>query len=180
MKQKFTLSNEQQQLVADNHDLIYSFLHLHNLPVDEWYDIAAIGICQAAYLYNTEKGKFTTYAYAAMWGEVLHALKRKKNLSAVPEEMISSLDVPVDDEMSNSYNIVDTIDSGWDTEDEIVAKIMYKNFYDKQFKSSKHLMDLFETGMSSEEVAQAHNTSKSNVNMTRKRLREKYKQFCCV
>ena len=42
------LNDEQRKLVADNHNLIYQYLIDNNLPQDEYYDIAAIGLCKAA------------------------------------------------------------------------------------------------------------------------------------
>jgi hypothetical protein len=68
--QKFYLTKEQSQMVADNHNLIYSFLQKHNLPAnDDNYSIAAIGLCKAALHYIPEKGTFSTIAYYSMSSE---------------------------------------------------------------------------------------------------------------
>ena len=50
------LNDEQRKLVADNHNLIYQYLIDNNLPQDEYYDIAAIGVCKAAMGYDASKG----------------------------------------------------------------------------------------------------------------------------
>ena len=54
------LNDEQRKLVADNHNLIYQYLIDNNLPQDEYYDIAAIGLCKAALKYDTAKGACST------------------------------------------------------------------------------------------------------------------------
>ena len=48
------MTRESQRLVEDNHNLIYKFLRNHNLE-DDWYDVAAIGLCKAANNYNSDK-----------------------------------------------------------------------------------------------------------------------------
>lgn len=75
------LTVEQQQLAADNHNLIYSFLKKYHLPVEDWYDIAAIGLCKAAATYNRARGSFATHAYQCMYNDALkndHYQHRKK------------------------------------------------------------------------------------------------------
>lgn len=65
------LTPAQQQLVEDNHNLIYGFLREYNLSQDEYYDLAAIGLCKAAQSFNSNrKSKFSYYAYLVMLTEV--------------------------------------------------------------------------------------------------------------
>lgn len=64
------LTDQQRQLVADNHNLIYAYLHSKHLPVDDFYDLAAVGLCRAALAYDPARGKFSTLAYKAMSNEV--------------------------------------------------------------------------------------------------------------
>jgi RNA polymerase sigma factor (sigma-70 family) len=66
-----TLTPEQQKLVEDNHSLIYQFLHKLNLDIEEFYGIAAIGLCKAALSYKESwKIKFSTHAYYVMNAEI--------------------------------------------------------------------------------------------------------------
>lgn len=55
-----------QTLVEENHRLIWGFLHKHYLD-EEWWDLGAIGLCQAARSYDPERGAFGTYAYRCMY-----------------------------------------------------------------------------------------------------------------
>lgn len=76
----FKLTKEQQQLVEDNHNLIYSYLHKRHLPIDSTFDFygdAALGLCTAAHMYNPSLGfKFSVIAYKAMETEINNSLKR--------------------------------------------------------------------------------------------------------
>ena len=48
------MTEKQKQLVVDNHNLIYSFLHKHGFDEEEFYDLAAIGLCKAAKSYKDD------------------------------------------------------------------------------------------------------------------------------
>lgn len=71
------LNDMQKKMVEDNHNLIYSFLAKHNLSVEEWYDVAAIGLCKAAQSYDGS-AKFNTLAYKVMFNEVCKVFRHKK------------------------------------------------------------------------------------------------------
>lgn len=87
------LTDEQRKLVEDNEHLIYGFIHKYNLPVDEFYDLCAIGLCEAARKYNIKKGAFSTYAYMWMLSRV-DGHRRKASHQVAPS---LSLDQPVKD-----------------------------------------------------------------------------------
>ena len=71
MKKQLILTQQQQQLVEDNHKLIYFYLYRNSLSVDEFYDVAAIGLCKAAITYNGQT-KFSTYAYSCIKCEIFN------------------------------------------------------------------------------------------------------------
>lgn len=60
------LDGREREFAEKNHNLIYSFLRKHNLSVEEWYGIVAIGYIQAVKKYNLSKGRFSTFAYLCM------------------------------------------------------------------------------------------------------------------
>ena len=61
----FTLTDEERELVTNNHNLIYSYLNKFHLT-DDYYDLCAIGLCRAAHFYKPENGKFSVYAFVCM------------------------------------------------------------------------------------------------------------------
>lgn len=61
----FTLTDEERDLVTNNHNLIYSYLHKYKLS-DDYYDLCALGLCRAAHFYEPERGKFSSFAFLCM------------------------------------------------------------------------------------------------------------------
>ena len=82
------MTDEQRKLIEDNHNLIYSFLYKYHLEVNEYYDLAAIGLCKAAMTYDSEKASFYTYAYKCMFTSVFSEIRCKYSGNRIPEEQI--------------------------------------------------------------------------------------------
>lgn len=55
------LSDEQRQIVEDNHNLIYWYCNLKNLDLEEWYDLLCIELCFTVMKYDPEKGSLSNY-----------------------------------------------------------------------------------------------------------------------
>lgn len=55
------LTEQQSQIVSDNHDLIYWYIHKNRLSVDEWYDIFALELCYAVLTHNPSRGSLSNY-----------------------------------------------------------------------------------------------------------------------
>jgi len=70
------LTAEQAKLAADNHNLIYYVLNLCSLSAEEYYDIAAIGLCQAAIAYKD--GAFSTLACVSIKHEIFKEITKQK------------------------------------------------------------------------------------------------------
>lgn len=67
------LTAKQKKLVEDNMALIFFTLKKYNYPVDEFYDLGAIGLCKAAAKYDPEKGAaFSSYAVQSIRNELSH------------------------------------------------------------------------------------------------------------
>lgn len=65
------LNAEQQRLVEENHNLIYWFINKMRLSLEDYYGVVAIGLCKAAYSYDSSRGcAFSTHAHWAMLGEL--------------------------------------------------------------------------------------------------------------
>lgn len=71
------LTDEQRKLAEDNHNLIYFVLHKNNWSIDEYYDVAAIGLCRAAQTYAPDKGAFSAYSVKVITNQVLMELRRE-------------------------------------------------------------------------------------------------------
>ena len=64
------LTEDQRSFAAENHDLIYRFLHWKGWAVGEYYDIAALGYLSAVWRYHTvpelRQYAFSTVAWRSM------------------------------------------------------------------------------------------------------------------
>lgn len=72
------LTDEQRDMIENNHDLIYGFLKKYNLGFEEWYFESAEGLCDAALTFDETKGKFSTYAFHCMSSRVFKKLDHEK------------------------------------------------------------------------------------------------------
>lgn len=99
------LTPEQQKLVADNHNLIYSFAYKYKIDVGEYYDVLALGLCKAAMYHDGISGKFSTLAYRSMrtvyMDEIVTHDKRSKRGGNKKTEYYE--DFIFDDESNGKY-----------------------------------------------------------------------------
>lgn len=87
------LTEKQRTLVEKNHGLIFAYLRRHALSMDDYYDICALGLCQAAQTYSPERGKFTTLAFSCMKHEIIRSFREvKREPPTVSVETIVSED----------------------------------------------------------------------------------------
>jgi RNA polymerase sigma factor (sigma-70 family) len=88
------LTDEQRRVVADNHNLIYDMLNRNNWSIDEYYDVAAIGLCRAAVGFDPAKGfTFSTYAGKVIINAVL--CEQRKSMTAMRQGVTVSFDDPI-------------------------------------------------------------------------------------
>lgn len=172
------LTSVQQKLVEDNHNLIYGVAHKNKINLDEYYDVLAIGLCKAAMQYDESKGQFSTFAYQTMLSEYLGVLRHNKIKSAVPENMIVSMNVKIDNESETPISLVDTIPSCDDTETSITLKDYLEFLYSKlDRQQDKDIFMLLAGGMSQTEIAESFGVSRQRVGQMLNRIRKKLEKF---
>lgn len=89
-----TLTKEQQDCVADNHNLIYWYINLKHLDTNEWYDLLAIELCYSVVKYNSEKGSLSNYFKMRADNLVRKEYSKsqlKKNKTAPPLEFFDDI-----------------------------------------------------------------------------------------
>lgn len=69
-------------MVEDNHNLIYWYINMKHLDVDEWYDLFAIELCKTIISFDETKGSLSNY-YKIRCDNLFHKecnkLKLQKN-----------------------------------------------------------------------------------------------------
>lgn len=86
------LNEHSKKLIKENHNLIYGFLRDYDLDIDEYYSIAAIGLCNAANSYNNQESKFSSYAYFCMRNEVLKEIRTQNYKKRLINKKVISYD----------------------------------------------------------------------------------------
>ena len=85
-----------QELIEQNHNLIWEYLHRNHLSED-YYGDAAIGLCKAAKYYDSSKGAFSTLAFKCMSNECRGAIRNNINASKIKTISLESSVCDFDD-----------------------------------------------------------------------------------
>jgi DNA-directed RNA polymerase specialized sigma subunit len=70
------LNEKQKSLVEENYNLTYKYAKDHKLDIEEFSGLLSIGLCKAALNYDSDKTKFSTFAYRCMGNEVSNYLRK--------------------------------------------------------------------------------------------------------
>lgn len=89
------LTDEQKKFAAENHGMIFAFLHDAGLPVDEFYGAAAIGFLRAVNKYYERSDllcySFSTIAWKNMRSESSNYQKRLRRIQKADAELCDSI-----------------------------------------------------------------------------------------
>ena len=108
-KMERCLSPEQQKLVEDNHNLIYSFAHSRRLKLEQYYDVLAICLCNAACDYEKNKGEFSTLAYKYMENGVRNEINLQNLKRTEKDKTLLYFDAPISNSGEEGMSYFDTV-----------------------------------------------------------------------
>lgn len=168
------LSKEQQELVLNNHNLVYSCLKSYNLGLDEFYDVAVCGLCKAALTYNESKDtKFSTYAYVVIGNELKMELRRINNRKKCESDVSlnSLVETPNDD---GGIELIDLITDDYDFETVVDIKIDSIKILDILNTTELRIMTLLLDGYNGTEISKKLNISRTYIYRVISRIYDKY------
>lgn len=150
-----SLNDERKEFVAQNHNLIYAFLHANKLSVEDWYDIAAIGLCKAALSYDTSKSRFSTYAYKCMWNEVKIEIRKQNAIRRADDNAVLHYDAMFAcNEDGDECNYLSLIpDTKRDTGKQAVVRIALYELLGKLSDRERDVIHLLSMGYRQKDVA---------------------------
>lgn len=167
-----TLNKEQQELVEKNHNLIYEFAKNKGLAIDEYYDILAIGLCQAASAYDENRGRFSTIAYHSMNNILKQHYRHISRQRAIPENKIVSYNAQAGDEdIDKSY--IDAIADDCCVQDTVISNITTERIVDTLNDKEKMIAKLFMEGMTHSEISVKLGCSRQNITYYAQQMRKK-------
>ena len=172
------LTNEQKKLVEDNVPLAHFIAHRVNHPHIEYEDavqLALLGFCKAARLYDPKKSKFTTLATLAAKHTIQMEERKYRNEVAKALYCGRSLDSDIFEQDFGCYPLHETIpDPRQDTYKQAEAKIALERV--DSFMRSLNNRDraVFNyhvlSGMTQQEIADRTGLSQSYVSRVIRRL----------
>lgn len=170
---KGQLTDEQRELVTKNHNLIYAFANKRNLPIEDYYDTLAIGLCKAAKVFDQNKGNFSTIAFHCMQGELYTQWSATQKKSAIPNHLVLSYDAPqITWDSDNQNNILENIPDN-NAHDSMTYAIMTSELIDKLTVKEKMIVHLLKCGLTHNEIADRFNCRRQNVTYYVKQIRKK-------
>lgn len=172
--------NELDYFITQNHNLIYSFLRHHNLNIEDYYDIAAIGLVKAAQTFQEEKSsKFSSYAYFVMWNEIKNEWRKETVQKREEEKYLFHYNTSKKNndgkEINDGLNCIPDI--RYNVENETITKIVLKNFFDKiKNEKEKKILCKFISGYKQREIAEEFNVTPSNISRIINKLLKQLKK----
>ena len=166
------LTEEQKKLVEENHSLIYWFAKKYHIPIEDYYDVLAQGLCMAAYHYDPSKCSFSTYAYLCMNTEMHVEYRKTLRKSEIPQGNIFHYE--------NAWQLSDLIPTNEKTENKVIDKISYENLTsllnDILNDKDKEVLNYILNGLTMREIAKIEGTSHQAIHNRMKKIRDKVKK----
>lgn len=169
------LTKVQQQLVTDNHSLIYGYADKHKLDLDEFYGILALALCKAAQHFDESKGKFSTVVYTCMGNAVRNYYKAKENKSKLPLVYLDADYTDNDSENELLSNVITSFELQPDQEVEgnVIGQILLAMLSDKE----REIVEDRLKGMTEKQIAQKMGCTHQNVHSWINKIRKKWTKF---
>lgn len=156
--------------------MIYSFLYKYHLDVEEWYDIAAIGLCKAANTYNNDKSRFSTYAYKCMYTTIIMEKRKENAMRTIPQNQIVYYENQVNESSkdNDTSTFLNYIPSKQDIENETISALSLENIENELVGNKKKVFLLLREGYTQCEISKIIGISKQRVSKIKQEITEKY------
>lgn len=175
------LTEEQRQLVTQWHGLIISFAIENKISYDEWYDVLAIALCNAARIYDSGKGyAFQTLAFECM----RHAMRRQWKIPtlkrSIPRELLCSYNTEVVGRHGHTTELIETIDSPYNQQRLDVTAVEVKQFRDSLSELHRFVFDSLMEGRKEVEIAKEIGYTKGGVSFIRQKIKQQWRDYCAA
>ena len=167
------MTEEQQKLVEQNHNLIYFYLHKYHYSIEEFYDVAAIGLCKAAIHYDGNISAFSTFALKCIHNEVMCTIRSAKATHRIPESKIDSLSQQTyneDDKLKLEGLLSDVVD----VEDEAVVNAAFEKFWDSISEEDREILRLVSEGYTQKDIGSRLGTCQVTVSRRIEKLKNAF------
>lgn len=165
------MTDEQKKLVEENHALIYQVIRDMGLPIEEYYDLGAIGLCKAAIHYKSDKTSFSTFAYTCIKNEIMYDYRTRKYKKRAMNEWLISYETKVrSKDGAEDLTLFDQLKSDVSVENEALSHVMYTELIDQLGKTDSKVIPLFRLGLKQREIAEIMGVTQANISRVRRRI----------
>lgn len=139
--------------------------------MEDYYDLAAIGLCKAGSKFDINKSKFSTYAYRCMFTTVFKEIRDKKAEKRIQDHQITYYQAGFDDSNGgDTSTFMNYIPSKENVENSVLLKIMFKEYVNRLKERDKQIFILFSEGYKQGEIGRIVGCSQAQVSRVRKKL----------
>lgn len=146
------------------------------MDVEEWYDLAAIGLCKAANTYNNDKSGFSTYAYKCMYTTIIMEKRKENAMCRIPQNQIFYYGNQVSEESkdNDTSTFLNYMSSKQDIKNETISALSLENIENKLNGNKKKVFLLLREGYTQCEISKIIGISKQRVSKIKHEIAEKY------
>lgn len=151
--------------------MIYTFLQKYQLSVEDYYGLAAIGLCKAGSKFDGSKSKFSTYAYKCMFTTVFTEIRDRKAEKRIPDHQLLYYQAEFDDSNGgDASTFMNYIPSKENVEESVLSEIIFDEYMSKLKDRDKQIFILFSEGYKQGEIGKIVGCSQAQVSRVRKKL----------
>lgn len=150
--------------------MIYTFLQKYHLSIEDYYDLAAIGLCKAGSKFDGSKSKFSTYAYRCMFTTVFTEIRDKKAGKRIPDHQIVYYQAEMKNDDGDTNTFMNYIPSKENVEENVFSEIILEEYLSKLKDRDKQIFILFSKGYKQGEIGKIVGCSQAQVSRVRQKL----------
>lgn len=169
------LNEEQRELAAQNHNLIYSFAHSHYLDLEEFYDILAIALCIAAREFDPNRGcKFSSYAYRVMTVAVCKYFRDINAASRIPIGSIRSINEEIVNHEGAKTELIEVLEGDFFTTYIDETTVHVQRFLETLNVNEKYIVFGLLNGYREQDLARYLHYTRANISRIKVAIARKY------
>lgn len=172
------MTSETKELVTENHNLIFHFLNKRNMSMEEWYDVLAIALCNAAETFDENKSKFATYALKCMSYAVCKELQLQEHLNRKINKTTYSYEEKIKGELFNrdDATVQSILPNTFNTEIEAITNVIFLDCYNQLCNRDREIISMLADGYNMKEIGRKFGITSEAVRLIKIKFRQMLKR----
>lgn len=172
------LTEYQQNLVQQVHNMIPYIIKQRHLDFDEYYDLLALTVCKAAVHYKTDSGiTFPAFAWRCMENTLRSAHRSEHKVSRIPSNLIKSCYDLVPGCDDNPTELIEFVEDDASHTDMWVSELYVQSFRQTLSPERRYVLDKLMDGYTQTEIAAQMSCSKANISYINRKIQQAWHSF---